>query len=129
MPGDDNINLKVKVVLMDIAERLRYFRDKTGTLGKTIAISMGVEESFISGVFTGKKKCSTENLEKICNVMGVSLQEFYSNDDLLTAEERALVDNFRAIKNPEARKRITSLAEIEQYRQNLPLDVQKESNS
>jgi len=116
---------------MDIAKRLRYFQQKTGTQGKEIAISLGVRESFISGILTGKKKCSVENLEKICAVMGISMQQFYAKEDdikPLTSEEQKLLNDFRALDSEEAKRRVLGFAEFEHNQQELPDDTRDGSS-
>jgi len=64
--------------LFDIGGRIRELRLEYGISAKEIAISLSVTPSFISSIEKGNTKCSIENLELICNVIGIALAEFFS---------------------------------------------------
>lgn len=103
----------------EIAARLRHFRKITGTPNKTISVSLGVVPGFVSDVFNGKKKCSRETLEKICEVMGVPMKEFYDINEIddceLIINESA--DNYNVQKIKQIAKKIEAelLDAVEKY--------------
>ncbi|MFZ5642509.1 MAG: helix-turn-helix domain-containing protein [Bacillota bacterium] len=68
------------MTLINIGSRIRELRKEQGISAKEIAVSLGVTPSFISGIEKGTTKCSLDNLDKICVVLGVSLAEFFSEE-------------------------------------------------
>lgn len=67
------------MTLINIGNRIRELRKERGISAKEIAVTLGVSSSFISGIEKGTNKCSLENLDKICTVLGVSLAEFFAD--------------------------------------------------
>lgn len=67
------------MTLFDIGGRIRRLRTERGISAKEVAISLGVSPSFISGIEKNTNKCSLENLERICAVLGVTLGEFFAD--------------------------------------------------
>lgn len=63
---------------MDVGSRIRELRELTGTSAKELSIALRVSPSFISGLENGTKKCSLDNLEKICAAMNLSLNDFFA---------------------------------------------------
>lgn len=78
--------------MIDIGNRIREIRtDKKITVSK-LAEKIGVAQSFVSGIEAGTKKCSLENLDKICNTLGITLYDFFAPSD-----ETELSSNLRGI--------------------------------
>jgi transcriptional regulator with XRE-family HTH domain len=67
------------MTLIDIGTRIRDLRKERGISAKVIAVSLGVSPSFISGIEKGTNKCSLENLDKICAVLGITMGDFFSD--------------------------------------------------
>lgn len=64
--------------MYDIGRRIRELRKEKNISAKEVSIALGVSSAFISGIESGKNKCSIENLKRICDVMGIDLAEFFS---------------------------------------------------
>jgi transcriptional regulator with XRE-family HTH domain len=62
----------------DCATRIRELREKHGVSSKALAITLGITQSFMSALETGKKKCSLRHIELICETLGISLSEFFN---------------------------------------------------
>ncbi|HMM20728.1 MAG TPA: helix-turn-helix transcriptional regulator [Selenomonadales bacterium] len=68
------------IPLIDVGSRIRRLRLERGISAKEVAISLGVSPSFISGIEKNTNKCSLENLDRICTVLGVTLGDFFAED-------------------------------------------------
>ena len=62
---------------MDVAERIRVLREKAGYSQNHLAERAGVSQSHLRRVELGESKISVDNLQLICDALGVSLKEFF----------------------------------------------------
>jgi len=67
--------------MFDVGNRIRQLRKEKGVTTTQLAQHLDVAQSFISRIENNTKKCSLENLDKICSFLGVSFAEFFSCDD------------------------------------------------
>lgn len=63
---------------MNIGDRIKYFRELSGLSGKKLAEKAGLDSSQIYKLESNNTNPSIESLERICNVLGISLSEFFS---------------------------------------------------
>lgn len=99
------------ITLFDVGGRIRKLRTERGISAKEVAISLGVSASFISGIEKNNDKCSLENLERICQVLGVPLAEFFAeptND--LDPELLRLLETAKKL-TPEQRESVRKMLE------------------
>lgn len=65
---------------MDYGKRLRDIRTAKGLSAKQIADAMGIKPPYISDLERGKKGMTINTLEKICEVLDISLVDFFQMD-------------------------------------------------
>lgn len=82
--------------MFDVGSRIRYMREKFDKSAKEIALSASISPSFLSSIENNKKKCSIDNLENICNAIGITLAQFFNdkvdddvNPDIILLVEKA----------------------------------------
>lgn len=66
--------------MFDVGDRIKTLRINRGIKGVTVALEAGFTTPFLYGIESGSKKCSIDNLEKICASLGVTLSEFFADD-------------------------------------------------
>ncbi|QEK12623.1 helix-turn-helix transcriptional regulator [Crassaminicella thermophila] len=95
--------------MLNIGLKIRELRKSLGMTSSQLASKIGVAQSFISGIENGSKKCSLENLYKICSVLNISLSEFFSDSsDALSDDLRELLDSAKGL-SPEQIKAFTEV--------------------
>jgi len=79
---------------MTIGERLRFFREQVGISGKYLAEQAGLVPSQIYKIESNTTKPSLDSLERICDVLGITMGEFFADDQApeLSPDIRRLVD-------------------------------------
>lgn len=65
----------------NVGARIKKLRKNLNISSSTLADSINVNQSFISAIENNTKKCSLENLEKICDSLNVSLSDFFNTSD------------------------------------------------
>ena len=79
--------------MFDVGNRIKQIRTERKIKTMALSIDCGVSRPFITGIENGQKKCSIENLEKICNALNISLSDFFSTEpSKMSAQEYALLD-------------------------------------
>lgn len=81
---------------MDVHERLRHLMDERGWTTYRLAKNSGLSESTITNVVKRNALPSIPTLETICNGLGITLSQFFADDDVveLTPELKSLFDNW-----------------------------------
>ena len=77
--------------MIDVLERVTYYRTQKGWSEYQLAEKSGLTQSTISSWYRKNMIPSIVSLEKICNAVGITLSQFFSTDDdnfSLTALER-----------------------------------------
>lgn len=64
---------------MDVAKRIKYFRERKGITVNKLANLSGVSQSFLREIELGNKKPTVETLSALCGAMGISLKEFFDD--------------------------------------------------
>lgn len=102
---------------MDVLGRLRQLLDERGWTEYRLSKECGLAQSTIGNIYRRNTVPSIETVETICRGFGISMAQFFAEDDLveLTPEVRELVRNWSML--PAREREITlsmvkSLAEI-----------------
>ena len=66
---------------MDVSKRLRDLMDKCGITQYRLCKESGLNQSSVSRYLNGLNSPTTEQLEKICTALGISIAEFFSDAD------------------------------------------------
>ncbi|APM37320.1 helix-turn-helix domain-containing protein [Clostridium kluyveri] len=82
--------------MFDIGGRIRELRKLNKLTTKELGCKMDVHQSFISGLENNTKKCSMDNLFKLCNIFHITIPEFFNDDSehvVLTSELKELLNS------------------------------------
>lgn len=86
--------------MFDVGKRIKELRLQKGLTGQQLAIELSFSQGFLSGLEQGKKKCSLENLNSICNVLGCSLSDFFKEEEpTLSLDQQNLLDTYKTLNN------------------------------
>lgn len=67
--------------MVDVAKRLIYFREMKGITTNKLANLAGISQSAVREIELGTSNPTVETLSYFCDVLGVSLSEFFNEDD------------------------------------------------
>lgn len=86
--------------MFDVGARIKEIRKQRNIKTVALSIDCGVSRPFITGIENNQKKCSIENLEKICNALNITLSEFFSTEpSKITSQEYVLLDSARKLSS------------------------------
>lgn len=70
---------------MDIAERLKVLREGAGLSKGELGRRAGLSESYIGQIESKKKRPTVDTIFRICEGLGITVQEFFSIDQDISA--------------------------------------------
>lgn len=76
---------------MNVADRIKYFRQKNGITVNKLANMAGISQSYLRDIELGKKQPTIEYLSYICGALKISLVTFFSEYEA-TDEVNTLID-------------------------------------
>jgi transcriptional regulator with XRE-family HTH domain len=85
---------------MDISSKLKKLRNDKGYSFYKVNKMSGISGQHIKGMEEGTRQPTIETLQRLLNVYGTTLSEFFNENEAAyfpTAEEKTLLDNFRAM--------------------------------
>lgn len=86
---------------MNVGARIRELRELKGLSGSTLAKKVGLTQSQIAKIETGVSKPSLDSLEKICDVLEISLSNFFATNTGESSQHiTELIDSLSGV-NPE----------------------------
>lgn len=92
--------------MFNLGKRIRDIRMAKNVTASWLASKIGVSQSFISGIENGTKKCSFDNLEKICSALGITLTDFFNYEQTeLPPDLSQLLQEAKKL-TPEQRKKL-----------------------
>lgn len=74
--------MKDKGINMDVGKRIRTIRVLKGMTTTELASSCNVSQAVISKLEHNKRIADIHSIEIICNTFGITLSEFFAEDDL-----------------------------------------------
>lgn len=91
---------------MDIAARIKFFREQKGYTVNKLANLAGISQSYLRAVELGQKNPTVDLLSSLCWALDISLRDFF-NDELLSdlKQDELLRQIYRL--TDEQRKRLT----------------------
>lgn len=102
--------------MFDIGTRIKELRTSHGVKSVILAKDCGFSQGFLSSLENGQKKCSIENLEKICNALNISLSDFFSTEpSKISIQEYALLDASKKLSPKQLDKLITFVESIGEH--------------
>ena len=75
---------------MDIGQRIMQLREEKGWTTNRLANLSGLSQSFLRSVEMGDKGISVENLELLCQTLGISVRSFFDTQEPATAVDVVL---------------------------------------
>lgn len=100
--------------MFDIGSRIREIRKSLNMTTTELAEKLDVSQSFISGLENNTKKCSMDNLFKICEIFGVTLSQFFDDNPrsiILTSELKELITNAKNL-TPEQLQKLNDFIKV-----------------
>lgn len=70
----------MKEITEAFGERIKQLRSKKSISQEYLANLAEMDRTYITSVENGKRNISIKNIEKICNALDVSLQEFFDSE-------------------------------------------------
>ena len=98
---------------MDAQKRLQELLDSKGWTPYRLAKKCNLSESTLANIFRRNTMPSISTLEAICEGFGISLAQFFSENDMveLTPELKELFDGW-ALLSPEQKKAVLKIIEL-----------------
>mgnify|MGYP005799913649 FL=1 len=95
---------------MDVHKRLRQLLNERGWTEYRLSKKCGLSESTLANIFRRNTMPSITTLEAICNGFGITLSQFFAEDDMveLTPELKNLFDKWISL-TPEQKNAIYSM--------------------
>ncbi|WP_373845229.1 helix-turn-helix domain-containing protein [Clostridium sp.] len=85
--------------MFNIGDRIRELRKLNKLTTKELGYKMNVHQSFISSLENNTKKCSMDNLFKLCEIFNITLSEFFNDDSEHIVLTSGLKDLINGAKN------------------------------
>lgn len=96
---------------MDVIEKLNELRLERNMSVYRLAELSGINQSTLANTFSRGTVPSVKNLELLCNTLGVSLSQFFTEDETsmpLSPSERTLIKNFRKL-SPQLKQSVSNI--------------------
>lgn len=97
-------------MVTNVGEKIQELRKINNMTAKELAQRTEVSPSFISAIENNSTKLSLATLKHICDILGVSLSEFFSTD--LTSVEKKLITNMKKMPTKKKTELLTFLEDI-----------------
>ena len=89
---------------MNVLEKVKKLQEERGWSTYKLAYEAGLTQSTLSNMFARGTCPTVDTLEKICDAFGISLAEFFEEDDRkahVSKEELELLRKYRALTDKE----------------------------
>ncbi|WP_222427966.1 helix-turn-helix domain-containing protein [Sporomusa sp. KB1] len=97
---------------LNYASRLKYFRNVAGISANALAKKVGLDPTTIYKIESNDSKPSLGSLERICDVLGITLADFFAEEKQeLEPELRRLIETVKKL-SPEQRDQLQKLLEV-----------------
>ena len=96
---------------MDIIKKLNELRLERNMSVYRLAELSGINQSTLANTFSRGTVPSVKNLELLCNTLGVSLSQFFADDEApmpLSPRERTLIKNYRKLP-PQLKESVSNI--------------------
>ncbi len=96
---------------MDIIKKLNELRLERNMSVYRLAELSGINQSTLANTFSRGTVPSIKNLELLCNTLGVSLSQFFADDETpmsLSPSERTLIKNYRKLP-PQLKESVSNI--------------------
>lgn len=97
-------------MVTNVGEKIQELRKINNMTARELAQRTEVSPSFISAIENNSTKLSLATLKHICDILGVSLSEFFSTD--LTPVEKKLITTVKKMPTQKKTELLTFLEDI-----------------
>lgn len=99
---------------MDVSMRIKRLLSQRNWSMYRLGKESGLSQSTLSHIFRKDSEPTFSTLETICNALGISLGEFFSDGDLvpLTSEQRTLLDGWATLTDEQKRLVLDMIANL-----------------
>lgn len=91
---------------MDVAERIKFFREHKGITVNKLANESGISQSFLREIELGNKKPTVETLSVLCDALGITLRDFFDDGSLSSLTDNKLIQQIYRL-TPEQQERLS----------------------
>lgn len=106
-----------------LGERLRKLREAQGLTQVKLAAQVGISDSLIAQIETGKVQPSLNTLEKLADTFGVAIDYFLTNPQEIADETANIVAINEWVNVKKSRSRIEVFQEADEWQQELALNI------
>lgn len=92
---------------MDIGQQIAQLRREKGWTTNRLANNSGLSQSFLRSVEMGEKGISVENLQLLCDTLGISMKQFFDFPEEDDSECEAILRQIKRL-TPEQRKALSA---------------------
>lgn len=92
---------------MDIAARIKFFREQKGYTVNRLANMAGISQSYLRAIELGQKNPTVETLSELCWALDISLRDFFDDDTLSSLREDPIFEQFYKL-TPQQRKALAA---------------------
>lgn len=76
---------------MDIANRIKFFREQKGYTVNKLANIAGISQSYLRSVELGQKNPTVEILSELCWALDISLRDFFDDENSSHLQQNELL--------------------------------------
>ncbi len=87
-----------------ISKRIKELRDKHNLSTNKLADKSGVTQSFITDTENCKTNISVNKLSKICDAFGITLQDFFNDQQEINININKLIHNAKKLNDEQIKK-------------------------
>lgn len=94
----------IKMLCMNVLDKIAKMQKERGMSTYELAKQAGITQSTLSNMFTRKTCPTIDTLELICEAFGISLSEFFAEQEgpvYLSSSEKDLISKFRTLSDKE----------------------------
>lgn len=97
---------------MEVYQQLTVIAESIGMTQYGIAKETGLSQPYVNGIFKGQKTPTLETLKKICSALGITLAEFFAEDEKqVDPMERQLLSAYRQLGDQQ-RSSLVAIADV-----------------
>lgn len=99
----------------EVGERIRALRMRSGLSQAALARRAGIGQTSVSAIETGKQSPTVDTLERICQALGVALEQFFckqGNVDLVPLHMQDLMEMARRLTDEQVASLVAFLRSV-----------------
>lgn len=98
-------------IYMDIAQRLKFFRERKNFTTNKLANLSGISQSFLRDIELSKKKPTVETLRILCDTLGISLRDFFDEETVKSITDDPLIQEIYRL-TPQQRSKLAEFLKL-----------------